>query len=247
MGGYTSLPRRNPLSTERAFDRAMVAVYKRAKQEAGYNATRFLQMLSEHGGVETAHQLLLASGVSDGFTALWKAGRLDLSVEYHVLLEEFHELFTEDEREIATVRVAKSESRETTFDQDLVGIEPMLTVLERLTGELCSTLARQDRRGRTIGIKIRLADFSTHTRARSLAAPVNEATVVGGVAADLLREFDPRRPVRLLGVRVAGLDEARPGPTAADAQQLELATQVTSASSAPCRSTGTAGRCGWPR
>lgn len=84
----------------------MVAVYKRAKQEAGYNATRFLQMLSEQGGVETAHQLLLASGVSDGFTALWQAGRLDLSVEHHVLLDEFNELFTEEERDIARHRLA---------------------------------------------------------------------------------------------------------------------------------------------
>jgi hypothetical protein len=32
--------------------------------------------------------------------------------------------------------------------------------------------------------------------------------VVTSVATDLLREFDPPRPVRLLGVRVAGLDEA---------------------------------------
>lgn len=84
----------------------MVAVYKRAKQEAGYNATRFLQMISEHGGVETARQLLLASGTSDGFTALWQAGRLDLSVEYHVLLAEFQELFSEEERDIARRRLA---------------------------------------------------------------------------------------------------------------------------------------------
>jgi hypothetical protein len=43
--------------------------------------------------------------------------------------------------------------------------------------------------------------------------------VVGAVALDLLREFDPPRPVRLIGVRVAGLDEAHPEPAAG---QLEL-------------------------
>jgi nucleotidyltransferase/DNA polymerase involved in DNA repair len=47
-------------------------------------------------------------------------------------------------------------------------------VLERLTGELCETLAREERRGRTIGIKVRFDDFSTVTRARSLDAAVND-------------------------------------------------------------------------
>lgn len=84
----------------------MVAVYQRAKQEAGYNATRFLQMLSEHGGVATARQLLSTPGVSDGFSSLFEAGRLDLSVEYHVVLDEFQELFTEHERDIARRRLA---------------------------------------------------------------------------------------------------------------------------------------------
>ena len=37
---------------ERRFNRAMVAIYETAKRELGYNATRFLQMLSEHGGLE---------------------------------------------------------------------------------------------------------------------------------------------------------------------------------------------------
>jgi DNA polymerase-4 len=80
-------------------------------------------------------------------------------------------------------------------------------VLERLTGELCETLAREERRGRTIGIKVRFDDFSTVTRARSIDAAVNDSSTVGTVALELLRRLDPRRPVRLLGVRVAGLDE----------------------------------------
>jgi DNA polymerase IV len=113
----------------------------------------------------------------------------------------------EDARTIETVRIAKSESRETTFDRDLHGLGALEPVLERLTGELCETLAREERRGRTIGIKVRFDDFTTVTRARSLDAAVRDAGTVGGVALDLLRRLDPRRPVRLLGVRVAGLDE----------------------------------------
>jgi DNA polymerase IV len=114
----------------------------------------------------------------------------------------------EDERAIETIRIAKSESRETTFDRDLHGLPQLEPVLERLTGELCETLGREERRGRTIGIKVRFDDFSTVTRARSLDAAVNDSSTVGAVALDLLRRLDPRRPVRLLGVRVAGLDEA---------------------------------------
>jgi len=113
----------------------------------------------------------------------------------------------EDARTIETVRVAKSESRETTFDSDLRGLPQLEPVLERLTRELCETLARAERRGRTIGIKVRFDDFSTVTRARSLDAAVNDSRTVGTVALELLRRLDPRRPVRLLGVRVAGLDE----------------------------------------
>jgi DNA polymerase-4 len=54
---------------------------------------------------------------------------------------------------------------------------------------------------------VRFDDFSTVTRARSLDAAVNDSRTVGTVALELLRRLDPRRPVRLLGVRVAGLDE----------------------------------------
>jgi DNA polymerase-4 len=125
----------------------------------------------------------------------------------------------EDERQIETARPPKSESRETTFDYDLRELSALEPVLVKLTDELCETLAKQERRGRTIGIKVRLDDFSTHTRARSRSEATNDVDVVRAVALDLLREFDPPRPVRLIGVRVAGLDEEHPEPAAG---QLEL-------------------------
>jgi len=123
----------------------------------------------------------------------------------------------EDERPLVTVRVAKSESRETTFDRDLVGLPALEPVLEQLTAELCNTLADEDRRGRTVGIKVRFADFRTVTRARTVDQAVNDRAVVLGLAGDLLRELEPQAPVRLLGVRVAGLDEE-----SAPVDQLEL-------------------------
>jgi DNA polymerase IV len=128
----------------------------------------------------------------------------------------------EDDRAIETVRIAKSESRETTFDSDLRGLDQLEPVLHRLTGELCETLTKEERRGRTIGIKVRFADFSTVTRARSIDAPVNDSSTVGQIALDLLRRLDPRRPVRLLGVRVAGLDENAAQPFSDDQLSLSL-------------------------
>ena len=112
----------------------------------------------------------------------------------------------EDERAFETVYVSKSESRETTFDDDLRGLAALEPELLRLTEQLCAALARGERRGRTVGIKVRYADFTTVTRARTLRAAVNELESVWRVACELLRRLAPGPPVRLLGVRVAGLD-----------------------------------------
>jgi DNA polymerase IV len=127
----------------------------------------------------------------------------------------------EDDGAVTPVRVAVSESRETTFDRDIAAPAELEAVLEGLTSRLCDALRRQDRRGRTIGIKIRLDDFSTHTRARTLPTAVNEPERVGEVARDLLREFAPPRPVRLLGVRVAGFE-----PPVAEEAAPQLALPV---------------------
>jgi DNA polymerase-4 len=125
----------------------------------------------------------------------------------------------EDEAPVTQERKVVSESRETTFDTDISSLEQLEGVLGTLVDKLCDGLARQQHRGRTIGIKVRLDDFSTHTRARTLAEPVGSADRVGPVALDLLRRFAPPRPVRLLGVRVAGLESTE----TAGVEQLSLA------------------------
>jgi len=150
----------------------------------------------ERQGIDTLGAL---ASIPDDSLAEWFGGRLG---PWLGRLARF-----EDDRAIETVRVAKSESRETTFDYDLRGVEALEPQLRRLTEQLCETLERQKRRGRTIGIKVRYDDFSTVTRARSLSTPVNELDAVWRVAVDLLRRLEPPRPVRLIGVRVAGLDE----------------------------------------
>ena len=112
----------------------------------------------------------------------------------------------EDDAPVTEERKVVSESRERTFDSDIADRAELESVLAELASRLCDALGAQRRRGRTVGIKIRLDDFSTHTRARTLAEPVAELERVGPVALELLRRFDPPRPVRLLGVRVAGLE-----------------------------------------
>ena len=90
---------------EHRFDIAMMDIYHRARNEARYTATRFLQMLHEYRGLETARRLLHSSTVSEGYTALWERGRLDLTVEALILQPEWNDLFTNDEREIARQRL----------------------------------------------------------------------------------------------------------------------------------------------
>jgi hypothetical protein len=68
-------------SIRKRFDNEMWNIYRKANHEANYNATRFLQMLHKYGGFETARLLIHSPAVSEGYTALWERGRLDLTVE----------------------------------------------------------------------------------------------------------------------------------------------------------------------
>jgi DNA polymerase-4 len=109
---------------------------------------------------------------------------------------------------------AKSRSNETTFDRDIADPAELEGVLARLAGQLAEGLRRSAARGRTIAIKVRLDDWTTVTRARTLPVAVNDGETVARVAVELLRAYAPPRPVRLLGVRVAAFEDGDPAPDA---------------------------------
>lgn len=111
----------------------------------------------------------------------------------------------EHDGEVSEARKVVSESRERTFDSDVHDGARLREALAQMAVELCASLATHDNHGRTIGIKVRLDDFSTVTRARTLDAPTCDPEQVTRVALALLDRYAPARPVRLLGVRVAGL------------------------------------------
>ncbi len=93
------------IALEKRFEQDMIDIYTTAKKECGYNASRFLQMLGAKGGLAAAKQLISKPSGTDGFTTLWEHGRLDLSVEAHVLKPEYAELFTEEERRMCRERL----------------------------------------------------------------------------------------------------------------------------------------------
>lgn len=95
----------NQLETQ--FDNAMMDVYQRALKECDYNAKRYLQMLHEHRGLQTARSLLHNARVSEGYIALWERKRLDLTVESLILQPEWIDLFSNEERDIARKRLTE--------------------------------------------------------------------------------------------------------------------------------------------
>ena len=86
------------------FHNAMVATYHEAAQH-GFHATYFLNMLSQHGGVEAAKRLLSAPDEQAGLTRLWELDLLCISVEAHVLREPWSALFTNEEQQEARRRL----------------------------------------------------------------------------------------------------------------------------------------------
>ena len=125
--------------------------------------------------------------------------------------------------ELVTDREAVSESRETTFDQDINSGEELEQAMRLLATELASALQRNGRSGRTIRIKVRLDDWTTVTRARTIPARTNNYETIINIAIALLREYGPQRPVRLVGVGVAGFAPRQ------QSSQLELPLELPAA------------------
>lgn len=112
-----------------------------------------------------------------------------------------------DDRRVIPDHDAKSISHETTFAADVADGHVLRAWLLELTDQVARRLRRHALRGRSVHLKIRLADFRLVTRSATLPAPTNITDELWQSAAALLEAWltENRQAVRLLGMGTSGL------------------------------------------
>jgi DNA polymerase IV len=130
-----------------------------------------------------------------------------------------------DERPVVPGMPDKSIGAEETFATDVDDPEVIRRELLRLSGRTARGLRAGGSVARTVVVKLRLANFTTITRSRTLPEPTDVARKIYDTACDLYAAagLDPRARLRLVGVRAAGLI-----PVARSATQLALGEQPAS-------------------
>ena len=124
----------------------------------------------------------------------------------------------EDPRPVVPDEPDRSIGAEETFEVDVDDHAVIHRELLRLAEKTAGRLRASGQAGRTVSLKIRFADFSTLTRARTLPAPTDAGHEVYATARALYDGLELDRPrIRLVGVRVEGI-----AATGESARQLEL-------------------------
>jgi DNA polymerase IV len=115
--------------------------------------------------------------------------------------------YARDDRPVEPDRETKSISVEDTFETDLVSRQELTAILLYDARQVATRLRAAGLFAHTVMIKVRLHDFSTLTRSRTLLSATDQADIIGSVATSLLSAVDATGGVRLLGVGVAGLTD----------------------------------------
>ena len=112
-----------------------------------------------------------------------------------------------DDSPVITHREPKSKSREVTFLQDVRDISLIKKTIRELVKDLFSDLRAH--LPRTVGLKIRYQDFSTHTRSHTFKRPQDSLEQTLPILFSLLDRFHPHRKIRLIGVKFSNLEKIR--------------------------------------
>lgn len=106
-----------------------------------------------------------------------------------------------------TPYVARSRSRETTFQRDLTDWTQVRAEVATLARRVAADVRDDGRPVARVAVEVRFAPFWTHTRSRTLEAPTTDEVMLEAAALEVLERFEHSRPVRLLGVRGEFADE----------------------------------------
>jgi DNA polymerase IV len=107
--------------------------------------------------------------------------------------------------EVKPNRIRKSISAENTFERDIEDMEEIIQALVPIQEDLLRRIAKVDAKGRTLTLKIKYGDFSTHTRSKSLNSFIPESQIKE-MMMELLHQAPLEQPVRLLGLGISNLN-----------------------------------------
>jgi len=116
-----------------------------------------------------------------------------------------------DDRPVQTSSEPVSMSRETTFENDLHAVHDRAAlgaVFTKLCEQVAADLQRKGYVGKTIGIKIRYDNFKSVTRDHTTDLHTADAKTIRVLAGQCLKRVPLEQRIRLLGVRVGGLERA---------------------------------------
>lgn len=114
-----------------------------------------------------------------------------------------------DDRPVVTEHERKSISQETTFVRDVTDAALLRRTLLEQAEDVAAALRRRRLMAATVKLKIRWADFTTLTRQTTLPQPTDDAPTIHATACALLERVWDGQAVRLIGVGMSGLSEAR--------------------------------------
>ncbi|MBC7310298.1 MAG: DNA polymerase IV [Actinomycetales bacterium] len=125
-----------------------------------------------------------------------------------------HELsWGRDPRRVEPTREEKSVGADETFPYDVDDPAFIQRELLRLSDRVAGRLRAAGLSGRTVTLKVRFADFTTITRARTLPDPTDVSRQIYATALELYRALGLQRArIRLVGVRVSSLVDSERAP-----------------------------------
>jgi DNA polymerase-4 len=114
-----------------------------------------------------------------------------------------------DNAEVIPHSDRKSISTECTFGKPVSDSRALESTLVSMTEELSSKLRRENKLASCLAIKIRYANFETHTQQEKINLTAAEHILIPGIKNLLIKAWDNGRPVRLIGVRLSQLCTGR--------------------------------------
>jgi DNA polymerase-4 len=133
----------------------------------------------------------------------------------------------EDHRPVNPSRVRKSSGSETTFDEDILDPTRIEAGVLEMADDVWAWCEKTDRRGRTVTVKVKWADFQQSTRSQSYSRVLGSRAELHVASLALIRSVFPlSKGIRLVGVTLSNFAGETSGTEPSDLLAADPITMV---------------------